>query len=255
MAINDIDVTVPSPEVPTENPDNIADIILISLGAVAITALTWGIQGGAFISELFANLLGASWNPLWEAAATFTQGVLMLVPLVALAVWRKQTRYRAVYQTWAWAALFSLFMLPLPFLNNLRDDLNVYVQIGSTAVFLVILHLATQKKFTDPSRGFWPGLLLAPLLGLGWLAWGTLGSAIGTALGLVAGLLFGLTAVWLFTRILFPAIHTTSTSGWNIWFGGFTASVALTIMGSTFGNNGQEILLLPMFSVIGLVRR
>ncbi|MCA9980907.1 MAG: S8 family serine peptidase, partial [Anaerolineales bacterium] len=62
-----------------------------------------------------------------------------------------------------------------------------------------------------------------------------------------------LTAVWLFTRILFPAIHTTSTSGWNIWFGGFTASVALTIMGSTFGNNGQEILLLPMFSVIGWV--
>lgn len=247
--------TPPTAVVETNPPptphDNTFDAFLLALSTFIIFTLTWTIQGGAFVSELLAILLGATWNPLYEIAATVAQGVLLLLPLLGLAAWRQHPRYRAVYQTWAWAALFSLFMVPLAYLDNLRTDLNVYVQLIATAVFLLIFHLATQKKFTDPTLGLWPGLLLAPLLGLGWLAWGTLGSFVGSLLNLAAGLLFGLTAAWLFSRLLFPAVHRTSTSGWNIWFGGLTATVTLTIMGSTFGNNGQELLLLSMFSVIG----
>ncbi len=235
-------------------PNHTFDIILLSISILIILSLTWGIQGGAFIAELFVIILGATWNPIWEFVATVIQGLLLLVPLSLLAWRRSVPRYRAVYQTWAWAALFSLFMLPLPFIDNLRLDLTGYAQIVSTAVFLFIFHTATQKKFVEPSLGLWPGLLLAPLLGLGWLAWGTLGSIGDFAVNLTAGLLFGLTAAWLFARILFTAVQQTSDqSGWNFWFGGLTASVTLTIMGSTFGNNGQEILLMAMFLVLGWV--
>lgn len=243
-----------NPEKPAGKPDHSFDLILLSIVTFILLACSWSVQGVALLAELFVIILGANWNPVWELLPTLFQALFFLIPLALLGWRRPVPRYRAIYQTWAWAALFSLFMLPLPFIDNLRTDLTAMVQISTTALFLLIFHFATQKKFVEPSLGLWPGLLLAPLLGLGWLAWGTLGSMSDFVLNLGAGLLFGLTAVWLLVRLLYTAVQETGeSSGWNFWLGGLATTITLSMMGSTFGNNGQEILLMSMFLPLGWV--
>ncbi|HEX6387587.1 MAG TPA: S8 family serine peptidase [Anaerolineae bacterium] len=232
-----------------------------------IVLLSFFTHLAAWTAGQAAIILGERWPPWAGLLVTLGQGLALALPLLPLA-WRwRYPRYRAVFQTWALAAVFVSFLAPAHLTPLNATQLGNLLQIVGTLLYLgLLLFLIHRRKSSSgktapplphspaplppprlirPQPLYLPALALAPLFIYGWLAWGALGSWLDTLLNLAAALLFGLAAGLLLGHVLLPALRQTSTSaGWNITLGGFVVGAALAAMSAAFGFNGMQLLLM-----------
>lgn len=231
--------------------------ILVTLVFLWIVLLAGGIQASGWAASQLALALGDGLPRLILAALTFGQGVLALLPAGLLA-WRwrqRRYRYRAAFQVWALAALFSCLLAPVHLPGSTQAYGASLLQIGLALVYGSLLWLlrrrrqagrkATETVATSSPLGV--ALAAGPLMALPCLAWGSLGSPLEVLLNLAAAFLFGGTAALLLDSFWLPAFYDTRQQSrqpaLDLFLGGFVASGALLLMASSFGYNGVQLLL------------
>ena len=191
----------------------LTSFLILWLSAVVVAA-----QGGGWLAEQFAIALGADWPGWGWPAIGLTQGALTLGPLLLLALLWREPRQRAVYRTWAIAAILPLLLIPIRLFPLPAAQRQTLWQIIITVIFgagLAIALLLREKprlklSLTEPS--LWLAMVGAGLLSYPWLAWGALGSLSDTALNLIAGLIFGLVSSLLLNGWLYPHLDLTRRS-------------------------------------------
>ena len=189
--------------------------------------------------------LGTAENEWPWIGATVAQTLLIAVPLIPLALKWPLLRYRSIFQTWLLACAYPLFLALTRLILPTYSQLLLLVQIVLTAVFAAWLwrQRPTSERPSPASR--WIAISLALLVGLPWLAWGSLGSLLDTLLALTLGLLFGVVVglvngrYWLHTL---PQ-HSQGT-GWDMTLGGFAMGTAVLILSSGLSFNGAQMLLI-----------
>ncbi len=232
-------------------------IAVLLFGWIHITA--WNIYGITWIAEQFLMISGIDW-PFWIwPAVALGHVALTAVPLLPLAWFWRRTRYRAVFQTWALAALYVLCLVPARLAPIGRAQLAAVLQIIGQVVYLTgvatLIWLRRRRNgagFVRPRGPYLPALALAALTCWAWLAWGALGSAVDTLLNLASAALLGLSAGLVWGHFLFEPLEATGAGpGWNIALGGAAINGALGLMGSALGFNGMQLILLLTLPAFG----
>jgi subtilisin family serine protease len=200
------------------------------------------------------------------------EAVLIGLPLLLLsAAWRRP-RYRAIYQTWAVATGFLIFLLPAQAVNSTTIQLQAALQIlmallfsGATVVLARMRRNSNQHTMEEIStenptiqgstwRLLLPVLIFAGLIAYPWLAWGAFGSPLDVILELLAALSFGLAAALLIDRFMLVAFRARSLETWQDFvLGAFSIATTLLIIASGTGFNfgGMQLLLMLVLIVLG----
>lgn len=183
-------------------------------------------------------------------------GLLLIVPMAALMAFSDAPRFRAVYQTWALAVGL---ILPLSLVRALPPTWTQAASIAQLVICvlgsLAIVGLGRWRKrsFSIRAAAAPLALIVAPIVAAPFLVWGAFGSLTDTALSLLAALSLGLFAGLLFDAFLFrPLAERTSGAARDLGRGGVAAGLALVILGTGFGFNGSQLLLLLVLPPLGL---
>jgi subtilisin family serine protease len=202
--------------------------VIIFLGQ----STAWYLEQAAIVSESFAVLgkVGIVW---------FLVQAFILASLSGIAVAVSKSIFRQVYWKWLIASLITLPALVLRFLGPNNDQVGALIQIllGLAGGVAVLLFRKLDFRFDRRSLfafaivplGIWPFLL-----------WGSLGSGTDIILNLFAGLAFGFLAASL--------VVTTESNG---FLNGLGIAVLLAILGSTYGYDGGQLLLIVVLPVFG----
>ncbi len=231
--------------------------LLLTGAAVWIVLVTVGVQGIAWLVDQTLLIEGIPMPWFAWPLISWAHGLALALPVVPLAIWTRAPRFRAAYRVWGLAIGF-LFVLGLvrafPMLWDQPAALAQIILSLASVGGLLILVWTLGHRLDRQWSALAPALGLAPVIVLPWLAWGALGSPLDTLLNLLAGLSLGLFAGVLLGLLLFqPLVEHTSGPGWDIAFGGFAAGIALLILGSGFGFNGSQLLLMISLPPLGLV--
>ena len=260
MADNEL-IERPSAAKP-QYPDRFSLLILaFAFAWVVIITLSFGF--GSWFAGEFAFIESGEYPPgiLWLLLA-IVLAFLLLLPFVALGIFWKVPRYRAVFQTWAIAAGYILVLAPAQLPAYSAEQSTRVLRILLNLVFIVLLlGLAAIKRRRNPHRtisqrlnfrSIWPALLVAPLVIPGWLLWGAAGSALDVFLGFAEGLLLGLAVGFLLGQFLLPMLGQTSHgSGWDITLGGFVSGTALLMMSTGISLRGIQVQLMWVLPSLG----
>ena len=197
---------------------------------------------------------GDPWRTAWIV------GQLTVAAVVGLPAWVAGRlsvipRYRATFGAWLLAAVFALCLLPARLAGPTEALSAAALQIAGLLLYLLLLALLRGRAGAGRRSG---GSLAAAvaggaLLALPWAAWGALGSALDTALNLLAALLFGLAVALTLEHKLLPILREDDAVGRNDrrLLGGLATAVLLGVMGSAFGVNGQQVILLLLLPGLG----
>ena len=236
-----------------------AGLILFVVVLGWLTLVSLGAHWIGWIGEQFAIIAGRDW-PGWAwPLIACGQFVLLALPLLPLAWFWRGPRYRAVFQSWALAAVYVLTTLPARLAPPNGAALAASLQIAGTALYLAFLAALIWLRrrrggpgYVAPRGSRLLAVALAPTLLCGWLAWGALGSASDILLNLASAGLFGLAVGGIVGHyLLAPLDQTSAGPGWDITLGGFAAGGCLVIMGSALGFNGLQLLLMLVLPVLG----
>ena len=191
----------------------------------------WFLEQNALASESLA-VLGKA-GMVW-----FLLQAIILAAACWIGVSVSKSIFRPVYRTWLIASLITLPALALRFVGPNNDQVGALIQIliglGAAAAVLFFRRLSFRFDrrslfvFAIVPFGIWPFLL-----------WGAFGSGTDIVLNLLTGLAFGLLA---------SSLVVTTES--NTFLNGLGIAVLLAILGSAFGYDGGQLLLiviLPMF--------
>ncbi len=216
-----------------------------------------GVQGVTWLVDQFLLAQGTPLPTTAWVVVTCAQGVALALVAVPLALFSRQARLRAVYQTWALAIGFLFLLALVRFFPRTQTQLAALTQILLALVAVsVLLVLARNRGYVPAARwrSLLPTLVVAPIVAAPWFAFGALGSPIDTILGLLAGLSLGLFAALLLDVFLFvplAAQHYEQKPG--LTFAGFSAGVTLTVLGAAFGFDGSQLLLAITLPALGFV--
>jgi subtilisin family serine protease len=212
-------------------------------------------------------LMGQDW-PFWLwPLLSVSHGLALLLPLAPFAwLWPHQPA-RALLQTWAVAALFTLMVAPARLAPVTAVWSANLLQIGLSLLFLPLLILFVRRTRVrryrvrryqspaSPGTGLgltWP-LLVAPWLAVPWLVWGAFGSPLDTLLNSIAALLLGLVAALLLTQVVLPAVAQAIHSPiWGLLAGGLIAAITLLLLASAVAYPGMQLLLMLSLPALGL---
>ena len=223
-------------------PDYIGPIVLI---AVSIWVMV--IAGGQSLAHFSVAGISTQTTNWTYAGFPLVQIVLLLIPLLPLAIFWRQPRYKAIYQTWLLAAMFGVFAAPayLPGATAAQTQALLHIVFWLLYAILIIgLALFTLRRQNKPlalapsfsAPALLIALLVAAIFAYPWLAWGALGSPLDTALQLLAGLAFGLSAaLTLELFLLRPLVSTSSHPVVDFLVAGFASGIALMLMTSALG--------------------
>ena len=180
------------------------------------------------------------------------QALALGIAVVPLAFAIRAPRFRAVYQTWAIAvAYLALLALSRAFPATSNQPAALAQTVLSLLACVVLM--AQKRSRGWGNAGAWLALAIAAIVALPWLAWGALGSITDTLLNLLAALSFGWFSALLLNGFLFGPLAQHSSGVWrDILRGGLAATVTLVILGSGFGFNGSQLLLLAALSLLGV---
>ena len=213
----------------------------------AVYLATWFI-------EQYTIAQGGDWSPwIWLAVGLGNIALVGIAPALP-AYLIKRPRFRAVFLTWLWACVYALFLLPVRLVPANGQQVAAGIQLMASGVFMTLFIVYRRRRNLPrvrPTGPYAPFLLLAPLLVLGWLAWGALGSVLDSFLNLLAGLSLGVSAAMIFGHTLLPALRRTGTTVSNILIGGLTINGMLAVMGAAFGFNGSQLFLLFALPSLG----
>lgn len=189
---------------------------------------------------------------IWGLAVVLA---LLMAPLVYFT---PAPRFRATYQTWGLAVLFTFVLALVRFAPTLQEQfaavLQIVLTLAATALLAVVARWRNRALAVPNSSGALNVLGIVPILVFPFALFGALGSLSDAFLNLLAGLSLGLFAGVLLDAFLLRrlAVHSGGV-GWDIAFGGWAAGVALLILGSGFGFNGTQLLLMLTLPMLGFV--
>ena len=229
--------------------------VIFALASAWTLAVTFGVQIGVWLA---GQLLMVQEQPMpafaW-VAASWINGILLLLPLAPLAFLTQSPRLRAVYQNWSMAAVYLCVLTLVRLLPEARTLAAALVQIVLALACLATgLWLARRRgyRLQQDRRAALPALALAAVVALPWPLLGALGSPLNAILNLLAGLAFGAFAAALLVVFLFRPLGTHPTSvGRDTLFGGFGAGTALAVLAGGFGFAGNQLLLMAALPPLG----
>jgi hypothetical protein len=203
-----------------------------------------------WIAHQFVIIFGADWPVwLWPLLGTL-HGLFLLLPLLPL-VWFSVGRGRPIFQAWALASIFILFLAPSRFAPITAVPLANFLQLISLSLFLLFLLAVSfwRGRLTGALQGIngrttAVAILLFPLLLLPWLRYGALGSWLDVGLNLINSLLAGLIGGWLLGRWLLPPLWAAGPQRFGMRLLVSLAAGATGLMLATgLGFNGVQLLL------------
>ena len=244
-------------ETPGSSRPGCLTYLLFAGATVWIVLVTFATHGIAWFADQMMLIEGVPMPWFAWPLISWAHGLALALPVAPLVIFTRAPRFRATYRVWG-VAIGYLFVLGLVrAVPSLWNQAAALAQIVLSLVLvgrLLILARLRERKLAWQWGALAPALSLAPLITLPSLAWGALGSPLDTLLNLLAGLSLGLFAGILLGLLLFqPLAEHTSGSGWDIAFGGLAAGVALLILGSGFGFNGSQLLLMISLPPLGFV--
>lgn len=192
---------------------------------------------------------------VWVRASLIQVG-LTAVPLIPLAFWWPNGRYRSIFQTWLVATWVPLLLAPTRFLYPTQSQTVLLAQ----SILLLLLGGGLWALYRAKLPTFFRPMVvagafaaaLAMLINLPFLWWGSLGSLLDTLLALTLGLLFGGVAGLIIGRYWLHEFKETSQgTGWDMLTGGFVVGTALLIMSSGLSFNGMQLVLMIALPALG----
>jgi hypothetical protein len=142
---------------------------------------------------------------------------------------------RPIYQGWFLASLLTIPMLVLRFLGPNQDQIGALLQLVLGLIGAATAFFVRRRELRFNPRATLAALTAGPLIIWPFLIWGAVGSASDIVLNMLAGLAFGLMAACLI-----------STSAPNGILNSLGIMVLLVILGSAFGYDGGQLLLLTL---------
>ncbi len=225
--------------------------LLVALLAVWIVLVTFGAQGTAWVQASLDTQPG-DLGPWWRAS--LVQAVLIGLPLLPLAWrWRAQ-RYRAIFQSWAWAVGYGVLLAPTRMLPPVESQTIVLSQVVLTLGYWLLVRRFLREQLPIPPAGRGFALLAGGVVALPWLWVGALGSPLDSLLnGALAGM-FGLLA-WTILQVAWLPVQRRDPRRprRDRWIGGWVFGVLLLMMVSAISLNGAQLLLMIMLPALAWV--
>lgn len=216
-------------------------IVLLSITTTFLTA-EW-----LFEQALFEGSLGLpDLRP--HIGTLLILGLFFFIGIFSL--FRRKFNLSEICKTWLWAASLSVFGLAIRFLNITNWQGAISVGIAALSVFIMINAGGLSKlktRFTKIGMGNSTSFagILAAMMWIPWVIWGSLGSLFDTVLGLVFGILFALAAVLLVEPWLISSQGPktgTSKPFLNI----FVIFVAWAMMAAAITPVGMQAFIAPL---------
>ncbi len=225
----------------THSKPSALTIFLFVLAAFALTLLIYAGQFVAWFMEQSAILSG-SLSFLGAAGKVwFVTQAISLALLCGFGWLISTSAFRPVYRSWLIADLMTLPGLALRFLGPNQDQVGALLQILIGGLGGLLLWLVHKPSLRDERRLLSSALAFVPLGVWPFLLWGALGSGSDIGLNLLAGLAFG-----------FLAANLAVVSGAGRLLDGIGLGVLLLILGSAFGYDGGQLLLIVTLPAFGL---
>lgn len=209
-------------------------LVVILSGVIFIGQSTaWFLEQLALTSLSVERLAASGW--IW-----FIIQVVLVALASGLAFVFSSDPFRPIYRGWLIGCLVTLPALVLRFIGPNQDQLGALVQafIGLVAGGAILL--ARRRSLDFSLRPVLIALAIVPLAVWPFLLWGALGSGSDLPIELLAGLAFGLLAAGL--------VATTTR---NFLLDGLGIAVLLFILGSAFGYDGGQLLLIVILPAFG----
>ncbi len=261
----DDDNNLPEPAPSEADPALLLLFTIVAAAGLALMALV--LYGATWLAEQFALAEGGDWSSFAWPVVVAIHGAAVAIPAALLARSRWPARYQAVFKTWALSGLFVFFTIPQHLVGPTAALSGALLQIAAAALFLLGWAIWQRRQnvprsFWPPTRGpYWPVLLVTPLIIWPWLIYGSLGSGLDLLLNLAAGLMLGLVAALIARRHLLPGLaHDAVSSRAAVGLGGLALAGSLVTIGTAFGINGQQLILLFLLPALawlamGLISR
>src|SRR5579859_306137 len=249
-------MTPPSSDpAPSDNGGCLGSLLFAGvIGWVLVVCIV--VQAGGWFADQILLIEGLPVLGGWWLAVGLGQAVLLAPPVVLLLFFTRAPRLRAAYQAWTVAiAALAVFSLARVFaITRVQAAVltDVILALLATAGLALVLR-ARGRAPTDRPTGLAAALILVPLVIFPLLLWGSLGSRFDTFLNLLGGLALGLLAGILLDALLLRPVAQNSHGPWrDLSFAAVSSGVALVILGSGFGFNGSQLLLLLALPPLGL---
>ncbi|HEX9017001.1 MAG TPA: S8 family serine peptidase [Chloroflexota bacterium] len=225
---------------------------LFVLASLWVLGVSFGVQSLAWIIGQALLVAEQSVPAIAWVGITWVQGLLVLVPVGALALLTRPGRLRAVYTAWAAAAAFVWLFALARLAPSIPTSASFVAQAALAAVAMLVIARIARRRAPQPAlevRSAVGALPYAALLVAPWVVFGALGSPLDTTMAVLAGLLFGAFAGIFLETVLFAPLG--EQAGRRLIFGGFSAGVALAVLASGFGYGGNQLLLMVALPAIG----
>lgn len=234
-------------EITSSEPTESTTQPLSTVAIVAFLLVVFSLAGTFLISQSIAwfleqmALASASFDVLAVSGTVWfvAQAIIILIVVMPFFYFSHNT-LRPIYRSWILAALLIIPAFALRLIGPNQDQPGALIQIAIGLVGSGIVLLARRRSLDINLRPALSALAVTPLAIWPFLLWGAPGSPWDIFLNLLAGLSFGLLAASLMTK-------TTN----NILLDGLGASVLLGILGSSFGYDGGQLLLIIMLPAFG----
>ncbi len=195
-------------------------------------SVAWFMEQSALASESLGALSNA--GKVWFLIQAF-----LIAVSCGIAFGVSKSAFRPVYRSWMVASLITLPAFGLRFLGPNNDQVGAFLQILIGLIGGAAILVFRKREFRFDRRSLF-ALAIAPLGIWPFLLWGAFGSGTNIVLNLLAGLAFGLLAASLI-------VITES----NYFLNGLGIGVLLAILGSAFGYDGGQLLLLVVLPTFG----
>ena len=211
---------------------------------LAATVLPCNLIGYHFVMWFMGQMAiaseSANFLAWFDKLSLLPQAVLLLIIVAPLARFVKDDRFRPIYQSWVIATLFALPAFAFRFISNAQ--LIALAQIVSGLIACVIVFIIRRTSISFNFRLSVYALFIAPILIAPFIIYGAPGSLTDVCLNLIAGLVFGLLAALLIANTAENFILNSLGTG-----------VLLAFLGSGYGNNGSQLLMITAIPALSFV--
>lgn len=245
------ETTPPSGSIPPESSlqSRPGCLSWLALGTTLLWAVVvaWLAQAIVVALYLLSPVSGLEFPAWLDPAANLVTALLVGGPALVGLRMSAWPRYRGVYRTVAWAAL-SVALLALPRL--LGQEPSLAENLTRTAI-LALLAGWLLRGAGPAGRGLGPAGLACLAVAWPWIRYGALGSPLDLLLALLQGTALGLLGGVLAARLMAALDDGRAGSMWNVWLGGATLAVALTLLAWGSPLPGSRLLLAPVLPTLG----
>ena len=228
-------------------------IVLIAwiVGASALSqTISWGLEQTIFDGEY--TLPDLRW------LVELIYGIFLLLPLVISAIFVRNLKFKARFQTWMLAGFLALAVTPLRLLPIIAEQALEVLHIIVLILYIIGISRwarvgSSQNNQRPAFRGIGLAILAGAILAYPWVLWGALGSPVDILLQISVAFLFGIAAALTLEYGLFRTTQSGQVkySLRNILFDGLVSTLTLLIMLSALGQGGDQTILLIGIPLLG----